>query len=126
MLTSYLVDHTDFFTNFPKELFDVMDKQSDWEIVISALIMRHIGQLVCNGHAITVLYANPTELTLNTLCSKTTPAFGKLFYFFKSVRMFTAIYPKISILNHSCGPNISNRLESFLVNNEILIFKKKF
>lgn len=109
MLTTYLTNHTDFFSDLPKQLLKMMSNQSDWEIIISVLIMRHIGQLVCNGHAITVFYANPTEYSINPKFIKTTPTFGKLYTFFKSVRMFTAIYPKISLLNHSCEPNISNR-----------------
>lgn len=108
-LTTYLKNNTSFFKHLSKSAKKIMSSISDWEIVVGALIMRHIGQLVCNGHAITAFYANPTEFLLNTKCNKTTPAPGRLHMFFKSVRLFTAIYPRISILNHSCEPNIGNR-----------------
>lgn len=109
MLTVYLKELTNFFNNIPIKLNQILNGKKNWEIIVAALIFRHIGQLVCNGHAINDFLSNPNEYLLNPLCIKPTPQIGTLHKFFKNMRLFTAIFPDISILNHSCKPNIANR-----------------
>lgn len=92
MLTVYLKNKTNFFENLPE----------CWELLISSLIMRHIGQLICNGHAITDLVMNSFQDSMEC------PSYFGFHLFFKIERVFTAIFPMISLLNHSCNPNISN------------------
>lgn len=83
-----------------------MKRKSDWELFTAALIMRHMGQMICNGHAI-------SELTVDTilLSGRNTIPFGKLHAYITSDRLFTAIFPQISLFNHSCWPNIRNKFE---------------
>lgn len=60
-------------------------------------ILRHIAQLVCNGHAITKIDATESvEGYSKTLGEAQT-------------RIATAIYPTVSMMNHSCDHNILNR-----------------
>jgi hypothetical protein len=60
-------------------------------------ILRHIAQLICNGHAITKIDTNLLEKGfVNTRAEA-------------KVRIATAIYPSASMMNHSCDQNISNR-----------------
>uniref|UniRef100_A0A182S782 MYND-type domain-containing protein n=1 Tax=Anopheles maculatus TaxID=74869 RepID=A0A182S782_9DIPT len=83
----------------------------------AALIMRHIGQLVCNGHAISELRAESTcslnygpqrEAFVLLQEDSFLPQAGLLHLCFSSSRVFTAIYPQISMFNHNCQPNIRN------------------
>ena len=56
---------------------------------IGALILRHIIQLVSNAHAVTELHHSEDDTV-------------------EQVRLATAIYPSVSLLNHSCVPMIVN------------------
>ena len=56
---------------------------------IGALILRHIVQLVSNAHAVTELQDSEEDTV-------------------EQVRLATAIYPSVSLLNHSCVPMIVN------------------
>jgi hypothetical protein len=64
---------------------------------VGGLILRHIAQLVCNGHAITKLDRTfPQNENQEVLTER-------------QVRVASAIYPSASMMNHSCDPNIINR-----------------
>ncbi|XP_062547054.1 SET and MYND domain-containing protein 4 [Armigeres subalbatus] len=106
MLTIYLSDFTEFFD----ELGDrnmVMPKE-DWFLYSSGVILRHIGQLVCNGHAISELrLCTASENNCLEADSFHIKA-GFLHRCFESTRVFTGIFPQISMFNHSCDPNIRN------------------
>ncbi|XP_060070783.1 SET and MYND domain-containing protein 4-like [Ylistrum balloti] len=66
---------------------------SEQEQYVGGLLLRHIQQLVCNGHAITELQVTQaTDLSLVETKSQ--------------VRVATAIYPTASLMNHSCDPSI--------------------
>lgn len=45
MMTIYLKDFAGFFKFLPKFAFKIMP-MADWEYLVGALIMRHMGQLV--------------------------------------------------------------------------------
>lgn len=89
LLTIYLEKYTDFFVQNPLTKVEEM----------GARILRHIAQLVCNGHAITkvdVEANKPEKGFTNTLTEA-------------QVRIATAIYPSASMMNHSCDQNITNQ-----------------
>lgn len=46
MLTFYLKCHTKFFQQLPDYCSKIMPKKTDWELFLSALFARHIGQTV--------------------------------------------------------------------------------
>lgn len=58
-------------------------------------VLLHIGQLVCNGHAITDIESEELNPKQSVLIED-------------QVRVGTAIYPSASMMNHSCEPNIIN------------------
>lgn len=93
LLALYLKNYTSYFESNPGVTFEEMGTR----------ILRHIAQLVCNGHAITKIDA--TELEEGY--SKT---FGEA-----QTRIATAIYPSVSMMNHSCDHNTLNRFVCCLI-----------
>jgi hypothetical protein len=99
MLTLYLSHCTDYFKEEANSLspHELLQDRKSVMCLVGGLILRHIAQLVCNGHAITkldrALPENESQQVL-TECQ---------------VRIATAIYPSASMMNHSCDPNIINR-----------------
>ena len=69
---------------------------------LASRILHHIGQLVCNGHAITRLVEEDKLLRDYEVSGESTVKFER------QVRIATALYPSASIMNHSCEPNIIN------------------
>jgi len=65
---------------------------------ICCLLLRHITQLVCNGHAIYDVGACDTDLESND-----NPVISN-----NQFRIATAIYPSASMMNHSCDPTVIN------------------
>ncbi|XP_044286543.1 SET and MYND domain-containing protein 4 [Varanus komodoensis] len=61
--------------------------------VLGEAMLRHMLQLQCNAQAVTVLRASGSE--------------DKLVASSEQVRLATAIFPVVSLLNHSCDPNTS-------------------
>lgn len=105
MLTLYLKKYTDFFTiidikkclidkfksgnlSFP---FDNSSEESQ-KLFIGSIILRHMLQLIANGHAI-------TRLNLTT-------AVGADVFEEQQQRIAVGIYPSASMMNHSCDPTI--------------------
>jgi SET and MYND domain-containing protein len=74
----------------------------------SCLILRHLMQTICNAHAITRLRDSDTESASQNTMSR------------EQIRYATAIYPRVSLLNHSCNPNV---LSSFRANTSIIVVK---
>lgn len=112
MLTIYLFEHTSFY----KKLISantpgIMDK-NDWHFMVASILMRHMGQLVSNGHAISDMEVmQPSDYGESYICEKESRLKGYLYQCLSSTRVFTAIFPKISLLNHSCDPNIRNSFD---------------
>lgn len=48
MLTIYLDDFTYFFDNLPEVCKRIMPETDDWKLFAAALLMKHMGQLVCS------------------------------------------------------------------------------
>lgn len=112
MLTIYLRERTTFFQDHITKNSNLLDKNSDWDLLVGALILRHMGQLVSNGHAIIDFRQNIfTTDSLKLMLLKNQANGGGLHLLLKSQRVFTGIFPRISMLNHSCSPNIRNVFE---------------
>lgn len=109
MLAIYLRERTTFFQDHITKEMNMLDKASDWDLLVGALILRHLGQLVSNGHAIVDFRQNIfTTESLKLMLLRQQANGGGLHLLLKSQRVFTGIFPKISMLNHSCSPNIRN------------------
>lgn len=106
MLMIYLSKYTDFFkvinlkecliSKFDNDFVCDLATENDERLYVSSLLLRHILQLISNGHAITKINAiadkNKNKLLIQ-----------------QQDRIATAIYPSASMMNHSCDPNIINR-----------------
>ncbi|CAK9806895.1 SET and MYND domain-containing protein 4 [Anthophora quadrimaculata] len=101
MLTTYLLEYTNFFkTNNLEEClvnkflnnsfnsnFNILT-DNDKQLYVSSLLLRYILQLIGNGHAITKSSTNDSSMNQDIVA--------------------TGIYPSASMMNHSCDPNIIN------------------
>lgn len=86
LLTCYMKSYTTYFSAPPS--------YEDLKILVFVL-WKHIMQLICNGHAITTMHLEE---------SKNVTVFEK-----SETRTGTAIFPSVSMMNHSCEPSIINR-----------------
>lgn len=110
MLTVYLRERTTFFQDHITKEINLLDKASDWDTLVGSFILRHMGQLVSNGHAIIDFRQNIfTTESLKLMLLKKQANGGGLHLLLKSQRVFTGIFPRVSMLNHSCEPNIRNK-----------------
>ncbi|RVE63979.1 hypothetical protein OJAV_G00141670 [Oryzias javanicus] len=66
-------------------------EQSSEQWLLGSAILRHMLQLRCNAQAITVL--QDTEVENSRVQSR------------QEIRVATAMFPSLSLLNHSCSPN---------------------
>ncbi|XP_051169953.1 SET and MYND domain-containing protein 4-like [Leptopilina boulardi] len=107
MLTLYLYKYTDFFKvvdineSFVRKFADSslsfecdLTIEDGKRLYISSLLLRHMLQLICNGHAITRL-----NLTASDKDKVSTE---------HQDRVATGIYLSASMMNHACDPNIIN------------------
>jgi hypothetical protein len=99
MLALYLTYCTHYFTEEGNPLSpdELLRNRKSVVCFVGGLILRHISQLVCNGHAITKLDKTFAEDENQDVLTE------------RQVRIATAIYPSASMMNHSCDPNIINR-----------------
>ena len=108
MLTLYLYKYTDFFKvvdlneSFVRKFQDStlsfecdLTTEDGRRLYISSLLLRHMLQLICNGHAITRL--NLTASDKDKVATE------------HQDRVATGIYLSASMMNHACEPNIINR-----------------
>ncbi|XP_056414677.1 SET and MYND domain-containing protein 4 isoform X2 [Hyla sarda] len=70
------------------------DKSHDLQI-LGSMILHHMLQLHCNAQAVTVIHEEFHESVTSLVESS------------KSSRLATALFPVLSLLNHSCDPNTS-------------------
>ncbi|XP_033229555.1 SET and MYND domain-containing protein 4-like [Belonocnema kinseyi] len=107
MLTLYLYKYTDFFKvvdlneSFVRKFHDSslsfevdLTTEDGRRLYISSLLLRHMLQLICNGHAITRL--NLTASEKDKVATE------------HQDRVATGIYLSASMMNHACEPNIIN------------------
>ncbi|XP_076660150.1 protein-lysine N-methyltransferase SMYD4 isoform X2 [Halictus rubicundus] len=106
MLTSYLLEYTDFFQrndlndHLAKKFFDNSFNSNfhaitndNKHLYVSSLLLRYILQLICNGHAV-----SKSDIQWNE----------NNFSIGQQDIVATGIYPSASMMNHSCDPNIIN------------------
>uniref|UniRef100_A0A1B6BYA9 Protein-lysine N-methyltransferase SMYD4 n=1 Tax=Clastoptera arizonana TaxID=38151 RepID=A0A1B6BYA9_9HEMI len=96
LLILYLENRTNFFSTPGNE-----DVHS-----MGGRILRHIAQLICNGHAITKLDCIYDSIESDKVIEEW------------EQRIATAIYPSASMMNHSCDNNILNNFK-----NDVLIVR---
>ncbi|KAM3968692.1 SET and MYND domain-containing protein 4 [Aphomia sociella] len=95
MLTLYLEKFTKFFEYLPSRVpYALTDGQL--RLLAAAVILRSLGQLVCNGHAALSLATVEDDGANGCTVSE------------REMRRATAIYPSAAMMNHSCDPNIIN------------------
>ncbi|KAI8431178.1 hypothetical protein MSG28_001216 [Choristoneura fumiferana] len=93
MLTLYLENYTEFFSYLPSRVPYALSG-SQLRLAAAGVVLRGLGQLVCNGHA-TLSLAAVDDGDGRTVTER-------------EVRRATAIYPSAAMMNHSCEPNIIN------------------
>ncbi|XP_015109528.1 SET and MYND domain-containing protein 4 [Diachasma alloeum] len=107
MLSQYLHDHTDFqhqvdlkksiiekLTNNENGVTFKISTLSEKRKFLASLLLRHILQLIANGHAITQL--NLMNTPKGNIVDE------------QQQRIAVGIYPSVSMMNHSCDPTIMN------------------
>ncbi|XP_059055321.1 SET and MYND domain-containing protein 4-like [Achroia grisella] len=95
MLTLYLEKYTKFFDYLPSRVPHALS-DGQLRLLSAAIILRSLGQLVCNGHAaLSLATVEEGDATGRTVSER-------------EVRRATAIYPSAAMMNHSCDPNIIN------------------
>lgn len=74
---------------------------------VACLILRHLLQTICNAHAITKLRDVLTSDNASTMERE-------------QIRYATAMYPRVSLLNHSCNSNV---LSSYREDSAVIVVK---
>ncbi|XP_063703389.1 SET and MYND domain-containing protein 4-like [Culicoides brevitarsis] len=102
-LILYLQMETTFFKDQK-----ILLEDEKWEVLASSLLLRHIGQSICNAHTMSDLKIEfggelfpPFNKVSNEILRFETPII-------QNVETFAGIFPFISLLNHSCKSNIRN------------------
>lgn len=102
----YLKKFTNFFETMDLEKsilqkFENKDEDYDLttesgkELLVCSMLLRHTLQLICNGHAVTGLRCeNSANYDVQIE---------------EQIRIATGIFPSVSMLNHSCDPNVITR-----------------
>ncbi|XP_056592674.1 SET and MYND domain-containing protein 4 isoform X2 [Triplophysa dalaica] len=76
--------------------------------MLGATVLRHLMQLRCNAQAVTAIRV--TEETGTSVQPS------------NEIRIATAIFPVLSLLNHSCSPNTSIFFTTGFINNQLTQF----
>ncbi|XP_037952758.1 SET and MYND domain-containing protein 4-like [Teleopsis dalmanni] len=130
LLVTYLDEYTEFFNNFSKTAACL----SDWKLVTGALILRHIGQLIVNGHTFCSIVAMPTNQNDNmefTLLSDDMwngayrLKLGFLHKFCSYEETAAANLPYLSICNHACIQSFQSKFSGRYVHTHATNFIPK-
>lgn len=120
LLQLYLKEHTDFFSQFSSSTAAPVE---DWQLIISALILRSAGQLLANGHVSSSLL--PVGLQANEFALLQTDMWEKprhlrlgQLHNLANSELLTAInLPYLSLCNHACAPSIHTKFDGCSVVN---------
>ncbi|EDV58241.1 SET and MYND domain-containing protein 4 [Drosophila erecta] len=118
-LQLYLKGHTDFFDQFRS----MSASTEDWQLIISALILRFAGQLLANGHvgdALLVVGMEPNEFVAlqPDLWQKPRHLKRGQLHNLSHSELITAInLPNLSLCNHACEPSIRTKFDGCSVVN---------
>ncbi|KAJ2954066.1 hypothetical protein O0L34_g2280 [Tuta absoluta] len=104
LLTLYLETYTSFF-EYVRARIPCQLPATQVRLFAAALMLRALGQLVCNGHATLSLDTVDDDAENGRTVTE------------REVRRATAIYPSAAMMNHSCDPNIINTFH----NNRLII-----
>lgn len=102
-LTLYLRTESNFF-----EDKSLSADHKKWEVLISSFILRHTGQMIVNAHTISDIRLEYNGNTLPLFNNFSQFEFNRAGIVMRNDETFAAIFPFISLLNHSCKANIRN------------------
>ncbi|CAD7076760.1 unnamed protein product [Hermetia illucens] len=103
LLCCYLIHKTTFMEETRSARRQIMQSNSEWEIILASLLLRLINQMICNAHTID-----------QTIVKGFTGDGFRLGYLSEAAQnspMFSAIYPRVSLYNHACEPSFRNKFE---------------
>lgn len=92
IVVTYLKKYTDFFTWFLKQQFCPKDDFNNLIRYVGGLITKHIAQLSCNSSIIEHWTYSSTDLLFPDIL----------------ITIACGMFPSVSIMNHSCRPNVTN------------------
>ncbi|XP_066256363.1 SET and MYND domain-containing protein 4-like [Euwallacea similis] len=92
IVVTYLKNYTDFFVWYLKQEKCPKKDLKDLENFIGGLITKHIAQMTCNSSIIEHWTCSSSEILLPDVLISTA----------------CGMFPSVSIMNHSCRPNVSN------------------
>ncbi|XP_013105001.2 SET and MYND domain-containing protein 4 [Stomoxys calcitrans] len=123
LVSHLLVVYLKYYTHFFKDL-EKHNNSIEWELLTSSLILRHIGQLISNGHMLTTLLPKPLNFSLTDFHLLNDRVWTSPWHL-KAGYLHTFAYyddlaslnlPYLSICNHSCvqsfQPKFSGRYVS--------------
>lgn len=103
LLCCYLTHKTTFMEETRSARRQIMQSNSEWEIILASLLLRLINQMICNAHTID-----------QTIVKGFTGDGFRVGYLSEAAQnspMFSAIYPRVSLYNHACEPSFRNKFE---------------
>ncbi|XP_030763066.1 SET and MYND domain-containing protein 4-like [Sitophilus oryzae] len=92
IVVTYLKKYTDFFSWFLKQKNCPKDDSNNLIRYIGGLITKHIAQLSCNSSIIEHWTYSSTDLLFPDIL----------------ITIACGMFPSVSIMNHSCRPNVTN------------------
>ncbi|XP_075169984.1 SET and MYND domain containing, class 4, member 1 [Haematobia irritans] len=112
LMVVYLKNYTNFFISL-----ESYNSSCNWELLVSSLLLRHIGQLLSNAHMLTTLLPKPLHFSLtdfhllndNVWSSPWHLKVGYLHTFSHYDDLASVNLPYLSICNHSCVQSFQPR-----------------
>ncbi|KAJ6646168.1 SET and MYND domain-containing protein 4, partial [Pseudolycoriella hygida] len=103
----YLDEWTDFFTNLPQKCTQIMPNIDDWKKFTAAVLLKHLGQVFSKiAYTREIQLMPPSSLSNYSYLYTGGVRVHDLHLVTRKVCIFCGIFPKISLMNHSCDPNI--------------------
>ncbi|XP_068148140.1 SET and MYND domain-containing protein 4 [Drosophila tropicalis] len=117
LLQVYLERHTKFFEQFPP------NTRQDSKIIVSALILRHAGQLLVNGHlGYALSFSQDLPLLEPNIWQSTWRLKLGCLHKLSQLKLTTAMnLPYLSLCNHACDPSIRTKFDG----RQIIVYASK-